>query len=41
MEYKTAVSWADILRLGIDQPEMETPNRQISFYSDGKLMLAI
>jgi hypothetical protein len=29
------------LRLGIDQPEMETPNRQISVYSDEKLTLAI
>jgi hypothetical protein len=29
------------LRLGIDQPAMEVPNRQISFFSDGKLMLAI
>jgi hypothetical protein len=29
------------LRLGIDQPAMEAPNRQISFYSDGKLTLVI
>jgi hypothetical protein len=29
------------LRLGNDQPAMEAPNRQISFYSDGKVMLAI